>query len=335
MRLVDLHCDWLRQYATETTLYDGRLYPELAGRVGRLDGYLLGTSLTVLACARKPGEGAGQAEGWGSLGLMLARYEAEFAGRIIRDAGDVARWRSSPPDGLCWGLLGVAGFDGLVRGADDLDRLTALFARGVRMFQPIAGGSGLLGGSTEPGDDRGLTDLGRAFLGQLAGLAADDEVSPRPILDLAGMNAATVADAFRWLDEDSTRRRTLLLASSHGTVGYRGLVENSSADARNLQEFRSRGGVIGLTPGLPGCETVEELKALVEAVAAVPFEDRTSPEGIAIGGDLLGVERPPPGMESARGLARWFDRTFDRTMASAIVAGNARRLLLRSAGAAE
>ena len=54
MRLVDLHCDWLRQYATETTLYEGGLYPEIPGRVGRLDGYLLGSSLAVLACARKP-----------------------------------------------------------------------------------------------------------------------------------------------------------------------------------------------------------------------------------------------------------------------------------------
>ncbi len=115
MRLVDLHCDWLRQYATETTLYDVRLYPEVPSRVGRLDGYLLGTSLAVLVCARKPEEWSGQPDPWGALGLMLARYESEFTGRIVRDAGDVARWRSSPPDGLCWGMLGVAGFDGLVR----------------------------------------------------------------------------------------------------------------------------------------------------------------------------------------------------------------------------
>jgi membrane dipeptidase len=335
MRLVDLHCDWLRQYATETTLYDGRLYPEVPGRVGRLDGYLLGTSLTVLVCARKPGEAAGQPESWSTLGLMLARYEAEFAGRLIRDAGDVARWRSSPPDGLCWGLLGVAGFDGLIRAADDLDRLPALFARGVRMFQPIAGSAGVLGGSSEPGDDRGLTDLGRAFLGRVAGLAAVDEAGPRPILDFAGMNAATMADAFRWLDEDLSSRGKLLVASSHGTAGYRALFEASSGDVRNLHELRSRGGVIGLTPGLPGCETVDELKALVDLVAGIPFEGRDTSDGIAIGSDLLGVEKPLPGMESARGIARSFERSFDRQTSAAIVAGNARRLLLRSAEAAE
>jgi membrane dipeptidase len=334
MRLVDLHCDWLRQYATETTLYDGRLYPEVAGRLGRLDGYLLGTSLTVLACGRKPEEWSGQPDPWGSLGLMLARYEAEFAGRIIRDAGDVARWRSSPPDGLCWGMLGVAGFDGLVRGADDLDRLADLFERGVRIFQPIAGSAGNLGGSSEPGD-HGLTDLGRAFLGRLADLAADGSEAPRPILDLAGMSAACMADAFRWLDEDPVRRGRLLLAISHGTAGYRDLLDPSSAECRNLRELRSRGGVIGLTPGLPGGETEEELKSLVDLVAGIPFEDRVTDEGITIGSDLLGLERPLAGLESARGIARWFERAFDRKTAAAIIAGNARRLLLRSAGAAE
>src|SRR6185312_2015728 len=111
MRLVDLHCDWLRQYATETTLSDGSLYPEVPARVGRFDGYLLGTSLAVLVCARKPNDWSRQSDSWHSLGLMIARYEAEFTGRIIRDVGDVARWRSSPRDGLCWGVIGVAGFD--------------------------------------------------------------------------------------------------------------------------------------------------------------------------------------------------------------------------------
>ncbi len=101
----------------------------------------------------------------------------------------------------------------------------------------------------------------------------------------------------------------------------------------NLVGLRcARGGVIGLTPGLPGCETVEELKALVDRVAGIPFEGRESPEGIAIGSDLMGVERPLPGLESARGISRWFEHSFDRKTAAAIVAGNARRLLLRSAG---
>ena len=212
MRLVDLHCDWLRQYATETTLYEGSLYPEIPGRVGRLDGYLLGTSLAVLACGRKPEDWSRQADPWEALGLMIARYEAEFAGRILRDARDVARWRSLPADGLCWGVLGVAGFDFLVRQADDLDRLPALFERGVRVFQAVADDGGVLGGSASPGDDRGLTDLGRAFLARVAELARDGESRPRPILDLAGMNAMTISETLRSYDDADVNRANLPLA---------------------------------------------------------------------------------------------------------------------------
>jgi membrane dipeptidase len=332
MRLVDLHCDWSRQYATETTLYNGSLYPEIPERVGRLDGYLLGTSLAVLVCARKPRDWSGQPGAWSVLGLMIARYEAEFAGRLLRDAADVARWRSSPADGLCWGVVGVAGFDHLVREADDLDRLPALFESGVRVFQPVATEGGRLGGSTAPGDDRGLTDLGRAFLARIAELSQGDAAGPRPILDLAGMNATTMADTLRWYDEAQISPGKLPIATTHGTGSYQPLLDRSSRDTPILAEVRSRGGVIGLTPGLPGCETTDELKRLIDAIADLPFEGCSGYEGIAIGSDLLGVDRTATGLASARDITRRLGQEFDRQTAASIVAANARRLLLRSAG---
>jgi membrane dipeptidase len=332
MRLVDLYSDWSRQYATETTQYEGRLYPEVPERVGRLDGYLLGTSLAVLACALKPADWSRRADAWHALGQLLTRYEAEFTGRVIRDGGDAARWQSSPPDELCWGVIGVAGFDFLIRKPDDLDHLPVLFQRGIRVFQPVASSEGILGGSTEPGDDRGLTDLGRAFLARLTGLAHPAEPGPRPILDLAGMNAVTVADTLVWLDENRLQAGRLPLVVSHGRLGYRELIDESSVDSRNLRDLRSRGGVIGLTPGLPGCETAEDLKHLVELIAAMPFEGRAGHEGIAIGSDLLGVERTATGLASARDTTRWLARALDRETAAAVAVGNALRLLLRSAG---
>ncbi len=343
MRLVDLHCDWLRQYADETTQHLGPPGPALSSRLGRLDGYLLGTSLAVLACTYRPGPEAGAsattADSWSALGLMLARYESEFAGRLIRDPADVALWRSSSPGGMCWGVLEVAGFDGLVRGPDDLDRLPDLFRRGVRVFQPVAASGGALGGSSEPGDDRGLTELGRAFLDRLAALDPAGDESPRPILDLAGLSARATAETLQWYDEVSPprpeNRRRPLLVVSHGRGGYRDLADAASAQALGLAELRARGVPIGLTPGLPGCETADELKALIDAIAAVPFEGRPGFEGIAIGADLLGVERAIPGLDSARGLARWIEATFDRETSAVLVARNARRLLLRSAGLAE
>lgn len=330
MRLVDLHCDWLRQYATETTLYDASHYAEVPGRVGRLDGYLLGTSLSVLACDRKPEDWAGRSDPWGSVGLMIARYEAEFAGRILRDAADVAPWRSSPADGMCWGILGVAGFDFLVRESADLDRLPALFGRGVRVWQPVGSGGGVLGGSTTVGDDRGLTDLGRAFLDRLAGLAGAAGAGPRPILDLAGMNGRTVDDTMLWYDQ---AREKLPIGVTHGIGGDRGLLDGSSPEARILGEVRSRGGTVALTTGLAGSGTADDFKGLIEAVAALPFEGRPGYEGIAIASDLLGLEETAPGLSSAREIVRWLGRAFDPPTASAIAARNAESLLLRSVGA--
>jgi microsomal dipeptidase-like Zn-dependent dipeptidase len=118
---------------------------------------------------------------------------------------------------------------------------------------------------------------------------------------------------------------------SHGTFGYRELLENSSPDSRNLRDLRSRGGVIGLTPGLPGCETADDVNHLVDVIAAFPFEGRSGHEGIAIGSDLLGLERTAPALASARDITRWLARAFDSKTAAAIVAGNARHLLLQSA----
>ena len=46
----------------------------------------------------------------------------------------------------------------------DLSRLPRLFEQGVRLFQPVYTVTSLLGGSSSPDDDRGLTDLGRSFL---------------------------------------------------------------------------------------------------------------------------------------------------------------------------
>lgn len=339
MRLVDLHCDWLRQYAAETTQQLGPPDPALSLRLGRLDGYLLGTSLAVLACTYRPGDepSSTPAEPWSELGMMLARYESEFTGRLIRDPADVALWRSSPPGGMCWGVLKVAGFDGLVRSLDDLERLPGLFWRGVRVFQPIAVSGGDPGGSSEPGDDRGLTELGRAFLDRLATLASGGDADPRPILDLAGMSSQAKIEALRWYDENAIaeNRGRLLLVVSHGTGDYRGLDDPASPQSLELAELRARGVTIGLTPGLPGCETADELKALIDAIATVPFEGRRGFEGIAIGADLLGVDHAIRELDSARGLARWLEAMFDRETSAAIVARNARKLILGSAGLTE
>jgi membrane dipeptidase len=324
MRLIDLHCNWLAQYATELTLYEASFYAEVPNRLRRLEGYLLGTSAAVLACARKPAEWAHPADAWRSLGALLARYEAEFTGRLLCEAADVARWRAEPADGLCWGVLAVAGFDFLIREPRDLEHLPALFQRGVRVFQLVDGPGGRLAGSDQPGDDRGLTELGRAFLAQLAELASVGPTGPRPIVDLAHLNSRSRADVLHWAEHHGAPAGSLLLINSHG-----------GSDPQHLDRMRALGVVIGLTPSAPSAASPAELHAAIETLAAIPFEGRAGYEGIAIGTDLLGIDQPSAGLEDVGRIARWLARTFDRPTAAALAAGNARRLLLRSVGAPE
>ncbi len=105
MRLIDLHCNWARQYAAESTQYDASFYPEIATRLGQVDGYLMGTSLAFLGCDRAAGDWQAQADPWLSLAAMIDRSEAEFAGRLIANLDDYDRWRADADEGLCWGLL--------------------------------------------------------------------------------------------------------------------------------------------------------------------------------------------------------------------------------------
>jgi membrane dipeptidase len=204
----------------------------------------------------------------------------------------------------------------------------------VRVFQPIAAPGGPLGGGAHPGDDRGLSDLGRAFLSRMAELARAAGPGPRPILDLAGMNPATMADSLRWYAEDPANRETLPIMMSQAAFDDPPLNDDSTPSSRIVRELRSLGCVIGLTPGLPGIATPDDLKRFIDAIAAIPFLGQSGHAGIAIASDLMRVERAVPGLGSARDIVRWLVQAFDRPTAARIAADHARDLLLRSIGGA-
>src|SRR4051794_29416527 len=103
MRLIDLHTDWLLQYAPETTVFDPALYPRIPQRLPQAEGYLSGTSAAVLSCYRNADDWSRQPEPWQALGSLIARAEAEFSGRLLCGPADVARW-DDDLDGLCWGM---------------------------------------------------------------------------------------------------------------------------------------------------------------------------------------------------------------------------------------
>jgi len=332
VRLIDLHVDWLLQYAPETVVFDPALYPGAADRIGQADGYLQATRAAIVSCYRVAEDWAGQPDPWVALGQLLARIEAEFSGRILIGPDDHGRWLDDT-EGLAWAMIGVEGFDSLVRSPDDLDRLPRLFERGVRLFQPVYNSSSMLGGSSALGDDRGLTDLGRSFLGAIFDLAPAGD-GPRPILDLAHLNPSAASDALAWFEADPDRPARVVLAYSHGAPSREDYDAPRAISADNLARLRALGGFIGLGVSPPFFSAPDQIKAAVDAVAALPFRGRAGVEGIAIGTDFLGVSRTLPGLGNAPGVIAWFEATFDRPTAAALLRGNAGTLLARATGVA-
>ena len=329
MRLIDLHCNWAIQYARESTQYNPVLYCEIPGKLDQVDGYLSAVSAAVLVCGRRTEDWSAQRDPWRQLGEMIARYEAEFCGRMLHGPDDVARWLAEPEsDAICWGMLGIEGLDFLVRESTDLDRISVLLDRGVRVFQLAASASSPLAGVSAAGDDRGLTELGRSLLEILADLAPPPvEPRPRPVVDLAGLNARSTGDVLSWFEADSPRCERVPLVRSRGGVDDSGFLHN------NLARLRALGGVIGLSVGPPLVASTESLREGIEAIAAVPFQGRPGYEGIGIGSRYLELERSAAQLASAAEVTEWLTATYPPAIALALVQGNARKLLLRAAGA--
>jgi len=332
-RLVDLHCKWLWQYAAETTLFGPEFCVDVKDWLRQLDGYLQGTAAAVLACARKVDDWNRQHDAWASMGELIARCEAEFPGRLLIGPEDVRRWRAEPLDGLCWGVLCVAGFDFLVRDTADLDRLPALFERGVRVFQLVEGEANLLAGSTAPGDDRGLTELGRAFLSQLENLVPIGAAGPKPIVDIAHLNSRSTAEVLDWVENKAVRAGSLALIYSHGAVEHERVRAHHGLSRDNLARLRMLGGTVGFTPSQLVFRSREELKASIEAAASLPFKGRPGYEGLAIGTDFLGIGQAVPGLADVAQIAKWIVETFDHEAAGSLIARNGLRVLLNASGA--
>jgi len=327
MRLIDLHVDWLLQYAPETNVFDPDLYPGVRERTSQLDGYLQTTRAAILACFRRADDWAKQADPWEALGQLITRIEAEFPGRLLIGPDDFDRWQADR-DGLAWGMIGVEGFDTLIRSADDLDRLPRLFERGVRLFQPIYNTTSSLGGSSVPGDDRGLTDLGRRFLEVLASLA-DPSAGPRPILDLAHMNPSTMADVLSWFEAHPSR---LLPVYSHGSPVHPGFEMPRAITLDHLRRLRALGGHVGLGVSPPFFESTEQIQEAVELVASIPFEGREGHEGMAIGTDFMGVNQTLPRLGNAAEVVAWVQANFNRPTAKDLLHDNALSLMAQACG---
>ena len=247
-----------------------------------------------------------------SLGALITRVEAEFPGRILIGPDDYHRW-TEEADGLCWAVIGVGGFDGLIRSDGDLDRLPSLFERGVRVFQLASSAS-----SVWAGDDQGLSDLGRAFVRRLAGLSTDRS----PLLDLAGLSDRATADVLSAFEEEWTPPQCLLPFSSQTITG------------ENLARLRAVGGVVGFRVGGEGVCSADDLKRSIEATAEIPYFGRPGYEGIAIATDFNGLDRIVPGLSNVAEVSAWVMATFGPEVAAAILHSNAHAFLARATGSA-
>ena len=331
MRLIDLHVDWLLQYATESVVFDPALYPGVESRHGQAEGYLQATRAAILSCYRRAEEWANRPDPWAALDQLLTRIESEFPGRLLIGPDDFDRWQDDR-EGLTWGLIGVEGFDSLIRSVDDLARLPRLFDRGVRLFQPVYTLSSLLGGSSAPSDDRGLTDLGRLFLKTLLDLSPDRD-GPRPLLDLAHLNPRSMSEVLDWLEADPSRSRRVLPLYSHGSPVHDGFTLPRAITEENLRRLRSLGGFVGVGVSPPFFQSSDQVREVIDRIAAIPFEGRVGYEGIAIGTDFLGVEETLPGLRNAPEVVGWTQAQFDRPVAKDLLHDNALGLFARASGA--
>jgi len=272
------------------------------------------------------------------LGDMLARYEAEFAGRLLFGPEDLARFGSEPADGLCWGMLGVVGLDFLVRDAADLVRLAGAFDRGVRVFQLVEGPDNLLGGSAGAGDERSLSELGLAVLNGLLEIAPPvGHTGARPVVDVAGINAIALAEVLDWFEIDPARAERLVLLSSCGPLGglapeRTGIMGRTAAAHENLRRFRDLGGVIGVSPGPPAVASAEALRETIEAIASIPFLGRPGYDGIGVGTNFLRLSALLPELRDVARLTGWLVRTFGAEAGRDLGERTAFRLLARAAG---
>ncbi len=294
LRLIDLHLDWLAQYAPETSLFPAGSHRTVSTRLGQVEGYLGATSAAVVWASADPDRG------WPALGDLIARVEAEFSGRLLTGPTDLARW-ADDPDGLTWAVLGIAGIGPMLKADNDFERLNQLIARGVRVVRTAALG---------PETCEELVNS--AVLERLA-----KETTVKVAIDLGGLDAERASKAIEEFEKANDRQTgPVPMVSLTG-------IDSAALGASGLARVRALGGIIGLAIGPPFFASKDAIREAVASIAALPFRGQTGPEGIALATNFLGMDRPIHGLEDAEDVVRWVRAEFDPPTARLLLAGNA------------
>ena len=309
-RFIDLRIDWLAQYSPETNLFGPETTARAIGDLPRIEGYLGATSAAFLMLGRDREDWSRRPDSWSALADLIARSEAEFPGRVLRSREDYSHWQSEP-DGLTWIVMGVGGFGPLIRTRDDLKRLSRLFERGIRVFQPFS--------QEEPTvlDDNGI------FLHFLATLEElnPTEHGPRPILDLAGMDTRKIKQTLAWFEEKDHRAGHILLSHSAGRI-----------DMESIARMRSLGGFTVLAASTRSFDSLAALRFAIELVASIPIPGITGYTKIGLASDAFGGGKGLDGIETVPDLGAWAMKTLEPSVASALLRDNATALIAQCVG---
>jgi membrane dipeptidase len=121
----------------------------------------------------------------------------------------------------------------------------------------------------------------------------------------------------------------LIPVYSHGTLWHEAYDSPRAITLENLTRLRALGGVVGFSVSPPFFTAADQIKAVIETAASIPFQGRPGPHGIAIGTDFLGVDQTLPGLGNVADVVAWLTGSFDADTATALIQGNAWELLTR------
>jgi membrane dipeptidase len=211
---------------------------------------------------------------------LLARAGGELI--LVRTRADLARCAPGGPIGI---LLGLEGAHSLL---GSLDLLDALHALGVRVLtltwnhsNPFACGC-----AVAPGEDRGLSPLGRELL-----LRARERGM---VIDLAHASPRTLADAIPWV-----RGRFMV---SHTACASLVPHRRNLTDAQ-LRAVVEAGGLTGIMLYPPFLAANGEASLGTVAAHVRHAVDVVGERGVAMGTDLDGMPQLPAGVAGLQDLS--------------------------------
>lgn len=307
-RPIDLCIRWTAQYRGETLPVTPALDSE---HTERFEGYLTSTRAAFVfndSAALQPGKSSAL-----TLDNWLARVSAEFCGRILAVASDLARFRNEP-DGLCWAVIALDRTFALDTRQHTPERLAELIMRGVRLFP-------LLCQEEDP------PEAVQRALALIQTAAADTR---RPIaVNLTALAPSVRAAALAQFESNPEPPHTLIPVISPTGVHPNDPETHETLSPATVQRVQRLGGAVGLTCDARHFPSVDLFRATLTACNPTDPDCEHTAGGLAYASNLSEIERSPAGLDRPEQVARWAWKTLPESVAQAYLAGVAESLIAR------